>query len=222
MAAKKTTSEVLEIRPVEIERVNITIVGDSPLIVHAWSEKAKRQMLEAQMKVTKTKGRDPKNPIEDFIDSMYWVTDKPPEATLEAFEAAVAAGAKWGFPALAIKQAAISGGFRCNVLKDKVSSKGAFFIEGVQVGGDQLAIIEGDAPVMREDMVRVGMGTADIRYRGEFRNWCADLTVSFNRNGPVTLEQIINLINLGGYTVGIGEWRPEKDGMNGMFHVMTN
>lgn len=222
MAIKKSTSEVLEIRPVEIERVNITIVGDSPLIVHAWSEKAKRQMLEAQMKVTKTKGRDPKNPVEDFIESMYWVTDKPSEPTWDAFEDAVAAGAKWGFPALAIKQAAISGGFRSGALKDKVSSKGAFFIDGIQVGGDRLAVIEGDTPVMREDMVRVGMGTADIRYRGEFRNWHAILTVSFNKNGPMTLEQIVNLINLGGYTVGIGEWRPEKGGMNGMFHVAAN
>jgi len=35
----------------------------------------------------------------------------------------------------------------------------------------------------------------------------------------MSLEQIINCINAGGYTVGIGEWRPEKDGNFGMFHV---
>ena len=50
MASKK--EEVVEIRPLDIKEVKIKIVGDTPLIVHAWSEKAKRMMLEAQMKTT--------------------------------------------------------------------------------------------------------------------------------------------------------------------------
>lgn len=220
--AKKNTSEVLEIRPVEIERIKIKIVGDTPLIVHAWSEKAKRQMLEKQMKVTKTKGLDAKNPFADFIESLYWVSHKPEEYTQEAFEAAVSAGAEWGFPVTAIKQAAASGGFRSGALKDRMGVRGSFFIEGVQVAGDQLAIIEGPAPVMREDMVKIAMGTADLRYRGMFENWSMSLTLSYNKNSPITLEQILNLINIGGFSVGIGEWRPEKDGSFGQFHVATN
>ncbi len=46
MAAQKT--ELIEIKPIEMVRVPVRIVGDTPLIVHAWSEKAKRMMLEAQ------------------------------------------------------------------------------------------------------------------------------------------------------------------------------
>lgn len=72
---------------------------------------------------------------------------------------------------------------------------------------------------MREDMVKIGMGTADIRYRGEFRNWYADMEISYNVNGQYTIEQIINIINAGGYACGVGEWRPERDGQYGMFHV---
>ena len=34
--AKKTENVVAEIRPLEIKKVDIKIVGDSPLIVHAW------------------------------------------------------------------------------------------------------------------------------------------------------------------------------------------
>jgi hypothetical protein len=217
MATSK--NEVIEIKPIKIEKVNVTIVGDTPLIVHAWSEKAKREMLEKQMKVTKSKGKDAKNPVEDFISSMYWLSGKPTEYTQEAFEDAIESGATFGFPTNAIKQAAISGAFRSGALKDKVSSKGTFFIEGVEFEGNQFAVIKSDAPIMREDMVRIGMGTADIRYRGEFRNWSMDLIISYNANGQQTLEQVINMLNIGGYTVGIGEWRPEKDGQNGMFHV---
>ena len=79
--------------------------------------------------------------------------------------------------------------------------------------------IKSDTPVMREDMVRIGMGTADIRYRGEFRNWYADIVVSYNVNGQYDLNSIINMINAGGTCCGVGEWRVEKDGQYGMYRV---
>ena len=68
MATKKT--EVIEIRPIEIKKVTVRVVGDTPLIMHAWSEKAKRMMLEAQMGIAKGKKKEVKNPADDFIRSM--------------------------------------------------------------------------------------------------------------------------------------------------------
>lgn len=217
MTSKKT-AEVIEIRPIQIKKATIRIVGDTPLIMHAWSEKAKREMLDKQMKTTKTSGRDAKNPVEDFIRSMYWLSPMPEEMTEEAFDAAVEAGAKFGFPVTGIKQAAISAAYRLGWVKDKMGLRGAFYIDG---DASQMVEIHSDTPIMREDMVKVGMGTADIRYRGEFRNWYADLNISFNASGNTTLEQIVNIINAGGYTCGIGEWRPERDGQYGMFHVQA-
>lgn len=213
---KKATTEIIEIRPIQIKKATVHIVGDTPLIMHAWSEKAKREMLEKQMKVTKTKSRDAKNPVEDFIRSMYWLSPMPEEMTMEAFDEAIANGARFGFPITAFKQAAISAAYRMGWAKDKMSMRGAFFIDGDE---NQMLEIKSDAPIMREDMVKVGMGTADIRYRGEFRNWSADINISFNENGQYSLEQIINIINAGGYVCGVGEWRPERDGQYGMFHV---
>ena len=240
MATKKT--EVIEIRPVEIVKAKITVVGDSPLIMHAWSAKAKREILEKEIGATKTKAREPKNPIEDFVSSMYWLTPMPEEMTAEAVGAALSGGARFGFPVTAFKQAAISAAYRMGWAKDKMSMRGAFFIEpdaDGYYGGDleidwekkrvvvvpnsfrseALVEIHSDPSLMREDMVRVGMGSADIRYRGEFRNWWAELNINFNANGQYSLEQIINIINAGGFACGVGEWRPEKDGQNGTFHV---
>ena len=216
---KKSTNDVMEIAPIKITNVTIRIVGTTPLIMHAWSEKAKREMLDKQMKVTKTKAREAKNPFEDFIRSMYWLTDMPTEMTPEAFENAINNGARFGFPVTAFKQAAISAAYRMGWTKDKMSLRGAFFIEGDE---NQMLEIKSDTPIMREDMVKVGMGTADIRYRGEFRNWYADMAISFNENGQYSLEQIINIINAGGYVCGVGEWRPERDGQYGMFQVAVN
>lgn len=214
MATKKT--EVIEIRPIEIKKVTVRVVGDTPLIMHAWSEKAKRMMLEAQMGIAKGKKKEVKNPADDFIRSMYWLTPMPEDGTMESFEEAVANGARFGFPVTAFKQAAISAAYRMGWAKDKMSMRGAFFIDSDENG---MIEIHSDTPEMREDMVKVGMGTADIRYRGEFKNWYADLTISYNANGQYSLENIVNIINAGGYVCGVGEWRPERDGQNGMFHV---
>ena len=225
MATKKTT-EVLEIRPIQIQKVTLRLVGDTPLIMHAWSEKAKRMMLEAQMGKAKGKKKEAKSPADDFIRSMYWLDGMPEyadsaseEEKMQAFMYAIEKGARFGFPVTAFKQAAISAAYRMGWAKDKVSLRGAFFIDGDENG---MIEIHSDAPKMREDMVKVGMGTADIRYRGEFDNWSADLTVSFNVNGNYSLENIVNIINAGGYICGVGEWRPEKDGQFGQFHVASN
>ena len=240
MATKKAES-IVEIRPIEMVETKIHIVGDSPLIMHAWSAKAKREILEKEIGATKTKAREPKNPIEDFAASMYWLTPMPEEFTAESMEESLY-GAKFGFPVTAFKQAAISAAYRMGWVANMTSLRGAFFIEPdatAYYGGDlevdfnkkkvnvipnvlrkeQLVTIQSDAPEMREDMVRVGMGSADIRYRGEFSNWSADLNIRFNANGQYSLEQIVNIINAGGSVCGVGEWRPEKDGQYGMFHV---
>ena len=221
--APKKNDEIIEIKPIEIKKVSLRIVGDTPLIMHAWSAKAKREMLEAQQGKKAGKKKDPKNPVFDFVESLYWMEGKPEvlndmsEADIEtAFAEAIANGAKFCFPVTAIKQAAISAAYRQGWSKDKVSLRGAFFIES---DADGMVEIKGDVPRMREDMVRIGMGTADIRYRGEFPNWYADIVVSYNVNGQYSLENIVNMINAGGYICGIGEWRPEKDGQYGMYHI---
>lgn len=214
----KKSEELIAIKPIDIKLVKVRIVGDSPLIVHAWSEKAKKMMLDTQMGVTKTSAREKKNPVADFINALYWLTEKPEDGTEESFMKAVKKGAKWGFPVGAIKQAANSAAYRLKWVKNQMELRGTYFLQS-DYGG--LAEIKGSIPEIREDMVRVGMGSADIRYRGEFKNWYMDLVLEYNASGGMSLEQIMNCINAGGYCCGIGEWRPEKDGTSGRFHIET-
>lgn len=207
---------IIEIVPLDIKRVKIRIVGDSPLLVHAWSDKAKKMMLDAQMGKTKTKAKEKKDPFSDFVNSMYWIEGKPEKDTPEAFAESVQAGAKWGFPVGAIKQAANSAAYRLKWVKNQMELRGAYFLKSEH---GSLGEIKGSIPQIREDMVRVGMGTADIRYRAVYENWYMDFILEYNASGGMSLEQILNCINAGGYACGIGEWRPEKDGDFGRFHV---
>jgi hypothetical protein len=227
MATKKN-AETIVIQPVEKVTAEITIIGDSNLIVHAWSEKAKREMLDAQQGKKSGKKKEYKNPVADFIRSMYWLDGTPhiPDGATEEeaeqiFNDAIAKGARFGFPAVAIKKAAVSAAYRQGITKDKVSANGSFWLNGIN--DVEFVEIESDEPpVMREDMVRIGLGTADIRYRGEFRNWKCRCRISYLKGGVFSLENIISMINLGGFCCGLGEWRTEKGGISGAFHVMTN
>lgn len=224
MATTKKT-ETIEIKPIEMKIVEVTLVGDTPLIMHAWNEKAKRMMLEAQQGKSKGKKKETKNPVDDFIQSMYWLKNKPDtdgmneDECKEAFEQAIENGAKFGFPVTAFKQAAISAAYRMGWAKDKMSLRGVFFIDTDY--GDMAEIIS-DSPTIREDMVKIGMGTADIRYRGEFNHWHTTIRLKYNANGQYSLENILNILNAGGMVCGVGEWRPERDGQFGMFHVKTD
>lgn len=199
---KETT---VEIPAIEIKTFQLRLVGDSPFISHAWSDKAKKEMLDKQMKKA-TKGKDAKDPFMDFCNSLYWLTEKPTNPTMDDV-----LKAKFGFPVVGFKASAVSAGFRNSIFKNKTVPNGAFHITG------EFAEIEG-APNMREDMVRIGMGTADLRYRGEFKNWATTLTIRYNPFA-ISMEQIINLFNVGGFSCGVGEWRPEKGGSFGMYHV---
>lgn len=190
MVAEVTAERVAPER-IDIRRVTVRVVGDSPLITHAWSQKAKQMMLDKQMK-RGTQQKAAKDPEQDYEESIYRLPD-----------------GRCGFPAVGIKAAAIRGAKSLGMVMS--DTRAAFHIEG------DLLPIEGE-PHPREDMVRVGMGTADIRYRAEFWPWAVDLPITFNAR-VVSAEQIVAMLDAGGFGTGIGEWRPEKDGQFGRFHV---
>ena len=214
---KKEEAVVLTIPEIKVKTASITIVGDSPLIINKFSEKAKREILDKQMKKAKAI-KEAKVPFKDFMESLHWITPMPDidkendeEKLKEIFEKALKEGAKFGFPATGIKQSAISGLYRAGLCKNKVSLQGAFHIQG------ELVEIQGDLR-MREDYVKIPMGGADIVFRGEFdTGWRANLTLTYDESA-ISLEQIVQMLNYGGFNVGIGDWRVEKTGNFGMFH----
>ena len=70
-------------------------------------------------------------------------------------------------------------------------------------------------------MVKLKGLTADLRYRPIFETWYCDMILDFDENGQFSLSDLLSFIQAGGYSVGVGEWRPEKSGTCGMFHVET-
>lgn len=192
-----TTPSAISINPIAKTKARIPLKGISPLIMHKWSEKAKRIMLDAQQgKKAPKEHRDPKA---DYEASIYHTED-----------------GRYGFPVIAFKAAMVRAGKLLNI--KMVDARQLISISGVPSddGVYDLAVIHGE-PRMREDMCRVGMGT-DLRYRAEFVDWTTTVDVSFYDN-LINLSSIINLLQFAGDSVGIGEWRPEKDGDKGRFAI---
>jgi hypothetical protein len=202
-----SSSTAIQLPPLALETVEIPLIGTSPLIVHAWSEKALRAMADKQQKKA-SKGREAKNPFEDFTGSLYWLSEKPDEVTEADIDTA-----RFGFPAIAFKAAAVTACTSTGAIT-KVAARQAFHVEG------EMVEIVGPPPAMREDVCRVGMGVADLRYRGQFEPWGARVRVQIN-TAVISAEQVVNLFNLAGFAVGVGEWRPERDGGYGRFRVAS-
>ena len=217
MAVAKKTEEIITIKPLDIQNIPFRIVGDTPLIVHAWSYKAKRELYEK----TNASKKEPRNPFRDFVNSMYWMNGvDPKDMTEEEYGELVAEGnVHTGFSSGSVKMAGNAAAYRMGWVKNQMALRGAYFINPVDDPTGDYAEIKGCLPVMREDMVKIGMGTADIRWRPMYENWYMDLVLSFNASGNISKEDIFNIINAGGYCVGIGEWRAERDGKFGRYHV---
>jgi hypothetical protein len=191
----------IEIKTLGTERLLIPVVGTTPLIVHAWSAKAKRAMLDAQQ--GRKSPKEHRDPEEDYRTSLYRTGD-----------------GGFGFPTLGFKDATVSAARFYGKTVTMTQLRQFLFMNGVP-SEDKTQIltpVTGE-PRMREDMVRVGMGT-DLRYRGEFLDWSAVLDVRYVTTA-LSRESIVALVEAGGMGVGVGEWRPEKNGQNGTYRIDT-
>lgn len=190
----------VQLDSIAVENLLVPIVGTSPLIVHRFSEKAKRQMLDNM--TGRKSPKEIKDPQGEYEAAFYRFKDD-----------------RYGLPVTAFKQATIGGArfYPRNSVTMTALKQFVFFRGEPGVDGFGLAEITGE-PQMREDVVRVGRGGADLRYRPEFVEWATILDVVFVPSA-LTRSSVLSLIEAGGMGVGVGEWRPEKNGDFGTYRI---
>lgn len=230
MAAKEAEKNVVMVNiPKMSQRVmTVTLVGDTPLIVHAWSEKAKKEMLGKQQKKA-GEGKAVRVPLREFVDALYLLDEHGQriEETPEEFKSItkdtqkaevyeMLKKYKFGFPASALKLAMLDTSYQQGLVTKKTTLRGAIHVMG------EYLIIDG-VPTMREDMVQIGgmSRVADLRYRPEFKQWRTTVTIAYLENAT-SAEQIVTYLEYSGFCGGLGEWRVSKDGSFGAFHVELN
>ena len=208
MPAQKDSSDAAAkaqaafITKIGTERLRVPVVGTAPLIVHKWSEKAKRELLESQQ--GKEKPKEPRDPDTEYQASLYRMALK-------------GGGEGYGFPSLAFKSCIVETFRFFGKAVTKVLLQQSVFVHGVLTKADPAPLlpITGE-PVMRDDVVRIGRGGTQNRFRGEFTEWSAVIDLTYV-TAALNRDAVLSMLDAGGMFVGVGEWRPEKSGESGTF-----
>lgn len=196
MAVAKQKTEV-SIKPIRRKIIQCRIVGVSPLVQHKWAEKAMRMMRDKHAG-KKSKNREKRDPEQEGKDAAYYTED-----------------GGFGVPAMAIKSAMISAAHKDIGLDKTLVRKSLFIYPSTP---NAIIPMETDEPVIVEDNVRVGAGSADLRYRPYFYKWAVTMEWEIDAELLQTAD-LMTLIDRAGFGIGIGERRPEKGGEFGRFRI---
>jgi len=195
-AAPPESSKTIQIPAFRRAFIEARIVGATPLISHRYSERAMKEMQDAQGGAAKTK-KAPRVPEQDFQEAQYRLDD-----------------GRHAFPAIGIKKAMVLAGQRFG------AEKGTELYGAFTIPGEFLPLEIAAEPRMRSDRVVLSGAsrTASIAYRPEYWPWAIVVPISFNATF-ISLDQIINLLTMAGQSVGIGDWRVDKKGNFGTWDV---
>lgn len=200
MAARTSKKKELVIPAQRVTKTKI-FVGGPILVTHRFSEKMKRQMLEAQQGKARNK-KEARDPEAEYQGARY--------LDVKGYDC---------MPATAFKKAIIdAASFVQGVTK--VQIRGAIFVKGATRDADNndLIPIRYSSMEMREDVVRLGNGSADLRYRPQYNDWEATLELEFDPD-ILSAEQVHHLVQRAGFAIGVGEGRPQKNGDWGRFEL---
>lgn len=189
--AKKVNAESVSIKqPDELEIV--LEVGGLEYIQNKFSQKSVEQMLRKQMGLSTT--QEPKKPRECIEDAKIKNAEGRICIPPQAFKAGMLTAA--------------------GTIKGMVKTK---LRQWLYVYGNSIPITY-DAEIPRMDIVRLpGINKVpDLRFRPMFTNWRARVAIRFTDN--LNVQSVVDLINRAG-RVGVGEWRPEKNGPYGTYEV---
>ena len=217
------------IQPLNLGRLKLKLRGTSPLVVHNFSRKSRIEMLERQMQSGAVKSREPRCPEEEFLQAIYWVDGDPPtphvneETGARTYRpgeviAALKAGT-FGMPASGLKNAIISACRNTDMTMTQMHQ--TIFVNGFD-DPDWLLIDSKKLPEMDSRICRLaGKARTPIeRFRPMWKQWETTIRVEWDR-GLLSEEQVVNLISIAGFFVGLCEGRPEKSSLGwGRFEVV--
>lgn len=201
--AQKKAAETVAIAPLNFKSMIFAIRGTAPYVQHAFSEKARKKMLEEQMKKSGTKGgkgkKEPRNPEEEFRQAIHLMED-----------------GRYGIPASGIRTAMID---VCRMVGYvMVKARMSVFCEADgfdAVDGQPLVALIGGDPEMAEHSVRLSNTTTSLAFRPMWRRWGALIKLRWDAD-QFEASDVTNLLHRAGMQVGIGEGRPLSKNSNGM------
>lgn len=201
-------TETIEIKRIETKQVIVKIVGDGDLILNKMNDVSTRQ-LTGQRK-NKAKDMEVPNEWEQIITAMHWRDGKPTDFSENGLIDALKNNAPC-ITAFGLKKS-----FGDAVVRNEIDKYKTKFDNSLNiVAKGNLIPIKFTEHYVDEKLMAPKKGSPVLVRMNRFSGWSAEFTIQFTEN-VYSLEQIINIINLAGFGLGIGSGRTSG---YGRYHV---
>ncbi len=205
---KKQEKQTIELKPIDVKFMDVTIVGDSDLVLNKMNDVVTRDLIDKRK--DKAKSTEKSNYWEGVITSMHWYNGKPTDFSEEGLAKALKENAP------CITDFGLRKSFGDAIVRNGIDTYSTKFFASVNLldkGG--LVPIKFAEHRIYERLMSPKKGSPVLVHLNIFSGWRATFTVSFMEN-IYSAEQIVNIINLAGFGLGIGSGRSSGFGR---YHV---
>lgn len=207
--AKKIIEKTIEIKPISPKKILVSIEGDSDLILNKMNDVSTRQLTDERK--DKAKSLEKPNEYEQIITSIHWLHGKPSEFSEKTLKDALKNNAPC-ITAFGMKKSLGQA-----VVRNEIDSYATKFDASVNIlgQGDGLIPIRFTEHNIDEKLMSPKRGAPILVRLNRFSGWSADIVISFIDN-VYSEEQLLNIVNLAGFGIGIGSGRSSGFGR---YHV---
>ena len=206
--AKK--DEFNSVNKINVSRTKITIIGDGDLCLNKMNDVAARILTDQRKDKAKTLNKP--NMWEEVITALHWRDGKPKDFSEEGLYRALNENAPC-ISAFGLKKSWGDAVVRNAI--DKYKTKFDASINIISTGG--VVPIKFSNYTLDEKLMSPKKGSPVLVHISRFSGWSAEVEIAFTEN-TYSLEQIVNIINLAGFGIGIGSGRSSG---YGRYHVET-
>ena len=204
---------VIQLKPIKINYATITIEGDGDIYLSKMSDPAARLLVDERNSKAKdvTAG---KNKWEEIITSLHWLNGKPNTFTEKSLKDNL--NPKKNAPC--ISAFGLKKSFGDAVVRNEIATYSTKFHNSVNIiatGG--LIPITFAEHYIDEKLMSPVKGKLILARLNRFSGWKAQFMIQYT-DTVYSLEQILNIINLAGFGLGIGSGRSSG---YGRYHVVN-
>lgn len=206
MSGKK---EKIDLKPIGLQYLTVSIEGDSDLVLNKMSDPTCRELTD--IRKDKAKSNEKVNYWEDIITKIHWRDGKPKVFTEESLIDALKNNAP------CIPDFAFYKTFGDAVVRNGIDKYKTKFCATVNLFGENgLTPVKFARHRIDEVLMSPKKGKPVLVHLNVFSGWSADIKIAFMETA-YSAEQIINIINLAGFGIGIGS---SRNAGRGRFHVV--
>lgn len=203
---------IIEVQPVKIEQATILIEGDGDLVLNKMNARTVRELTAARD--GKKTIKEVPNIWEDIITAIHWRDGYPVEDTYRDMTEETLLDMLTN-NAPCITGFGLKKSFCQAVVRNEIDTYATKFDNAMNVTA-RLEPVKFAAHFVDKTLMSPKRGAPVLVYINRFSGWSSQVHITYTEN-VYTLDQIVNIINMAGFGLGIGSGRSSG---YGRYHVV--